>query len=421
MNSWQKKDHKYIWHPYTQMKDCEKLPPLVIEKARGIKLFDDKGNYYYDTISSWWCNLHGHAHPKINAAIKKQLKTLDHVLLAGVTHKPVIQLAEKLVAIAPKSLKKVFFSDNGSTAVESALKISFQYWQNVGKKKKQKFVALDLAYHGDTMGSMSVSGVDLFNKVFSPLFFKSFKVPTPHRKTSYLACLKALEKLLKTKHQEIAALILEPLVMGAAGMIMYPKEYLSSAAKLARKYNVHLILDEVATGFGRTGKMFACQHANVLPDIMCLSKGLTAGYLPMGATLVTDKIYQAFYSATDKHKTFYHGHTYTGNPLACAAALASLEVFRQEKVLSRVSKLLPFFHQELEKFRDLDVVADVRYLGLIGVLELKSNRALEIYQRGLKKHLLLRPLGNVVYFFFPLCINKSEIKQILESARQIFE
>ena len=303
MNTWLKKDLKYNWHPYTQMKDCRRFPPILIEKAKGIRLYDNKGKVYYDTISSWWCNVHGHNHPEIKKAINNQLKKLDHILFAGFTHKPAIELAEKLVSITPSNLTKVFYSDNGSAAVETALKMSFQYWQNIGRKKKTKFLSLDSAYHGDTVGAMSVSGVDLFNKAFSPLFFKSFKAPSPYcyrcpvggdKSTCSIECINSLEAILKKKSKEIAALILEPMVMAAGGMIIYPHTYLKGAARLAKKYNIHLILDEVASGFGRTGKMFACEHAKVKPDFICLSKGITSGYLPFAATLTTSKIYNVF-------------------------------------------------------------------------------------------------------------------------------
>lgn len=446
-NKWVKKDLQYNWHPYTQMKDCETVPPIFITKAKGIKLFDADGNFYYDTISSWWCNIHGHNHPKIKAAVKKQLDKLDHVLFAGFTHEGAIQLAEELIKITPKNLKKVFYADNGSTAVETALKMSFQYWQNVGRHEKTKFISLDAGYHGDTVGAMSVSGVDLFNEAFSPLFFHSFKVPTPNcyccpagqnklspplerattKPNCKLECLRQLETLLQHKNHEIAAIILEPLVMGAAGMIIYPKEYLLKVAALAKKYNVHLILDEVATGFGRTGKMFAVEHAGsdtVQPDFMCLSKGLTTGTLPMGATLTTEKIYQAFYADYERRKTFYHGHTYTANPIVCAAALASLAIFKKEKTLARAQKLIAVFHQALKKFADLPTVGDVRTLGMIGAIELikdnsKKRIGLEIYQRGLKENILLRPLGNVIYFFLPLCITEKEIKLVTGKAHKI--
>ena len=432
------KDLKFIWHPYTQMKDCQNAPPVLIEKARGIKLYDTNGNFYYDTISSWWCNIHGHNHPKIKKAIKKQLDSLEHVLFAGFTHKPAILLAEKLISIAPGNLTRVFFSDDGSTAVEVALKMSFQYWQNIGVNKKIKFVSLDNGYHGDTIGTMSVSGVDLFNKVFSPLFYSSFKAPSPYcyrcpinkdRISCNIDCIGPLEKILKEKSSEIAAVILEPLVMCAGGMIVYPKEYLAKAASLAKRFNVHLILDEVATGFGRTGKMFACEYVeNLLPDFLCLSKGITAGYLPLGATLTTDKIYQAFYADYKEKKTFFHGHTFTANPLACAAALASLEIFEEENVMERVRKILPFFHKTMEEFKDLPIVGDVRYLGLIAALELVKDKktkqgftfeekvGFEIFRQGLKRNLLLRPLGSIVYFFLPLCIKKKELRDILDRA-----
>lgn len=423
MDKWIKKDLKYNWHPYTQMKDCRSLPPILIEKARGVKLYDNKGNFYYDTISSWWCNVHGHNHPKIKTAIKKQLDQLEHVLFAGFTHKPAILLAEKLISISPMNLKRVFFSDNGSTAVETALKLSFQYWQNIGKKRKTKFVSLDYGYHGDTIGTMSVSGVDLFNEIFNPLFFHSFKAPAPYcyqcpigkkRANCNIDCIEPLEKILKKRHHRIAALILEPLVMAAGGMIIYPKEYLKKVSELTQKYNIHLILDEVATGFGRTGKMFACEHVNAKPDFMCLSKGITSGYLPLGATLTTENIYKAFYADSDRRKTFYHGHTYTANPLACAAALASLRVFEEEDTLRNIEKQSSVFHKELEKFRILDIVRDVRYIGMIGAIELlKKEMGLKIYEEGLERHVILRPLGNIIYLYLPLCIKRKELKFIL--------
>ena len=434
MVDWIKRDLKYNWHPYTQMKDCGEFPPILIEKARGAKLFDNRGNFYYDTISSWWCNVHGHNHPKIKKAIKRQLDKLEHILFAGFTHKGAILLAEKLVSVAPKNLTKVFFSDNGSTAVETALKMSFQYWQNIGKKKKTRFVSLKKGYHGDTVGAMSVSGIDLFSKVFSPLVFSSFKADSPYcyrcpegkeKAGCSIECIKSLEAILEAGHRKIAAIILEPLVMAAGGMIIYPKEYLKKASLLAKKYGVHLILDEVATGFGRTGKMFASEHAKVEPDFMCLSKGLTAGYLPMGATLTTEKVYQAFYADYDKGKTFFHGHTFTANPIAVSAALASLAVFEEENTLRKIKTLIPVFHRGLAKLKNLSIVGDVRCIGMIGAVELVKNKqtkepfgpnekiGLKIYKEGLKRNIILRPLGNVIYLYLPLCVKKSELKFIL--------
>ncbi len=438
MDKWLKKDLKFIWHPYTQMKESRENPAILIKRAKGIKLYDEQGNFYYDTVSSWWCNTHGHNHPRINRAIKRQLDLLEHVLFAGFSHKPAIRLAEKLISIAPGNLSKVFFSDNGSTSVEVALKMSFQYWQNTGKAGKTKFISLDYGYHGDTVGTMSVSGVDLFNKIFSPLFFASLKIPSPYcyrcpmdrtRDNCRLECIKPLERLLKNKAGQVCAIILEPLVMAAGGMIIYPREYLSRVAGLARKYNVHLILDEVATGFGRTGKMFACEHIdNIKPDFICLSKGVTAGYLPLGVTLTTDKIYKGFLADYRENKTFYHGHTYTGNPVICSAALASLEVFEKEKTLARLAEIIPLFYRGLEKFRELPLVGDVRYLGLIGAIELvkdkrtkrpfdfKERIGLKVYKLGLKNKLILRPLGNIIYLFPPLSIKKNELQNILNRA-----
>jgi len=436
MKDWLKSDLKYIWHPYTQAKEALRLPPVLIERAKGIKLYDSKGNFYYDTISSWWCNVHGHNHPRIKEAIKKQVDILEHVLFAGFTHKPAIELADKLIALTKHKFNRVFFSDNGSTSVEVALKMSFQYWHNLGNKKKTKFVSLDYGYHGDTIGAMSVSGLDLFNQVFSPLLYPVYKVPSPYcyrcpmkkeRSTCAIDCIKPLEKLLKEKHAEICAMIIEPLVMGAAGMIIYPKEYLKQVADLAKKYKIHLILDEVAVGFGRTGLMFAYEHVpKIKADFLCLSKGITSGYLPLAVTLTTQEIFWAFYGDYEKRKTFFHGHTYTANPVACSAGLASLKIFKEEKTMQKLSKLVPFFHRGLEKFRDLDLVGDVRHIGFIAAMELvkdkktkkgfglKRRMGLEVYRRALKENLVLRPLGDVIYLFLPLCTSKAQIKDILE-------
>ena len=434
MDKWIEKDLKYLWHPYTQMKDCLTSPPILIEKADGIKLYDADGNFYYDTIASWWCNVHGHNHPKIKAAIAKQLDSLEHVLFAGFTHKPAIRLAEKLVSITPVNLTKVFFSDNGSTAIETALKMSFQYWANSGKKGKTKFVSLDLAYHGDTVGAMSLGGDTIFNQRFAPLLFETFKAASPYcfrcpmNKQKYncnIDCLGSLEEILEKHNAEIAAVIAEPLIMGAAGMLVYPAEYLTRAGRLAKKYDVHFVADEVAVGFGRTGKMFACEHADIEPDFMCLSKGITSGTLPFAAVLTTDEVYQAFYDDYEKQKTFYHGHTYTANPVGCAAALASLEIFEQEKTLEKINALLGGFHAQMEKFRNLTLVGDVRYCGMVGAVELVEDKKTKkpfdaaerisrrVFEAGLKENLILRPLGSVIYLCPPLCVTKTELDDIL--------
>lgn len=435
MDDWIEKDKKYLWHPNTQMYDFKTLPPTMIERARGIKLYDDKGNFYYDTISSWWCNVHGHNHPRIKAAIKKQLNTLEHVLFAAITHRPAITLAEKLIHITPENLTRVFFSDNGSTAVETALKMSFQYWQNVDQKEKVQFVSLDRGYHGDTVGAMSVGGIDFFNEVFKPLCFTSIKVPSPYcyrcpMGKEYpqcdIECAKALEAILKNNSHRISAMILEPLVMGAGGMIIYPKEYLARVRELTREYNIHLIADEVAVGFGRTGKMFACEHVKVQPDFMCLSKGINSGYMPLGATLTTEEIYQAFYADYREKKTFNHGHTYSANPISCSAAIASLDLFQEEDTLNRMETMIPLFREGIERMKELSYVGDVRSIGMIGAMELVRDKesktpfnfgermGFEVYKKGLAKNLLLRPLGDVIYLFLPLCIKKKELETILD-------
>lgn len=442
MANWIEKDLKYLWHPYTQAKDYESLPPVLIERAEGIKLYDSKGNFYYDTISSWWCNVHGHNHPKIKQAVKDQLDSLEHVLFAGFTHRPAITFAQKLCSLAPPNLTKVFYSDNGSTAVETALKMSFQYWQNIGQKHKTKFVSLDMAYHGDTVGAMSVAGETAFNSVFAPLLFEGFKVPSPYcyrcpmgkkKQSCDIDCIRPLEDVLKKHNDRIAAIILEPLLMGAAGILVYPAEYLKKAAELAAEFNVHLIADEVATGFGRTGSMFACEKAEVQPDFMCLSKGITSGTLPFAATVTTDEIYNAFYAHYEKQKTFYHGHTYSANPLGCVAAIASLEIFEQEKTLEKLQPLIALLHCEMEKFRDLPFVGDVRCIGMIAAVELVKDKETaepfemsrrigkQVFEAGLKENLILRPLGNVIYLFLPLCIKRKELDEILSVMFKVIE
>ncbi len=434
--NWNLRDLRRVWHPFTQMKDCVKQPNILVKKARGIRLYDDQGRFYYDTISSWWCNVHGHNKGRINRAIKRQLNEFEHVLFAGFTHKPAIELAEKLISISHPNLGKAFFSDNGSTAVEVAMKMSLQYRKNIGEKHRTFFVGLDHGYHGDTVGAMSVGGPSLFNRHFQDLFFSTYRVASPYcyrcpvkaRPGSCgTQCAGALQKLFEKHAGRITALVLEPLVLAAGGMIVYPKEYLETAGRLCRQYGVHLILDEVATGFGRTGTMFAYELApSVRPDFVCLSKGLTAGYLPMAATLTSPTIYRAFYGDYGQLKTFFHGHTFTANPLAVAAALESLKIFEEEQTLQRIGPVVKALHNGLDRFGDLPIVGDIRKLGMIGALELVKDRktkkpfpfkrriGYEIYCQGLKQNLVLRPLGNVVYFFLPLCASPRDIKDILD-------
>ncbi|KJJ84757.1 adenosylmethionine-8-amino-7-oxononanoate aminotransferase [Candidatus Omnitrophus magneticus] len=435
------RDINSIWHPYTQMKDLEKFPPVLIEKAIGAKLFASDGKFYYDTISSWWCNIHGHCHPGVMGAIREQTEKLDHVIFAGFTHAPAIELAEELLKIAPRNLKKVFFSDNGSTAVEVAMKMSFQYWKNIGLPEKENFLSLDSAYHGDTIGAMSVSGNSIFNNIFKPLLFGSFKAKTPYcyrcpfsKKYGECSfeCLKDAENIIKLHFRKIAAVILEPMVLCAGGMIVYPKEYLKGIEELCRKYDIHLIADEVATGFARTGKMFAVNHAEVNPDFMCLSKGITSGSLSLGATLTTPKIFNAFYDDYEKMKTFYHGHTHTANPIACSSAVKSIKLFSEEntlKKIERINRKMSVFLSNVKKM--ISIVGDTREIGLIGAIELVKNRntkehflfeeriGFKIYNMGLEKNILLRPLGNVIYFFLPACLEDDELDYIFSASYDI--
>ncbi len=436
---WQRRDLRVSWHPYTQMRECVSDPPLRIVRARGLKLYDARGTWYDDAIASWWSSVHGHCHPAITRAIAAQAKQLDHVLFAGFTHDGAVALAEELLRLAPRQLRRVFFSDDGSTAVEVALKLSLQYWQLTGARRKTKFVALDAAYHGDTAGTMSVGGVSRFTAPFAPLCVPQYRVPAPYcyrcpcRQTypvCRLACLQPLEKLLRAKHRQIAGLIIEPLICAAGGMIIYPPAYLQGAARLCRQYDVHLIADEVATGFGRTGTMFAVEQARgVRPDFLCLAKGLTGGTLTLGATLTTARVYRAFLGGRDK--TFYHGHTFTANPIACAAALASLRLFRTEQTLRRAVKVQRLLRATVPRFRALPLVGDVRVLGSIFVCELVSDKTTKqppintvaltraIRRAGLQRHLALRPLGNLVYLWLPLSATEREVRRILDCLHDI--
>lgn len=432
----QKLDAAYLWHPFTQMKDYCRSAPLVIERGKGIYIYDIEGNKYMDGVSSLWVTVHGHRKKKIDDAIIRQVRTICHSTLLGLSNVPAIKLAEKLVRVAPRGLTKVFYSDNGSTAVESALKIAFQYWQqkSPAARKKKKFVSLTNAYHGDTIGSVSVGGIGLFHQTYGPLLFKTFKAKSPYcyrcpLKRAYpacsLECLSALENVLKKHHAEIAALIIEPMVQGAAGMLVFPKGYLRAARDLCTRYNVLFIADEVAVSFGRTGKMFACEHEHVRPDILALAKGITGGTLPLAATLVTDEIYKAFLGEVHELKTFYHGHTYTGNPVACAAAIASLEVFEEEQVLAGLQPKIKLLKDGLKKFRSLGHVGDVRQCGFMVGIELVENtenkKPYPVEQRighrvileARKRGLIIRPLGDVIVLMPPLSISMKELKALL--------
>src|SRR3989344_3715954 len=432
-------DKKHIWHPFTQMRDWAKNDQLVIERGEGVYLYDTDGNKYIDGASSLWVTVHGHNKRELNNAIKQQLNKIAHSTLLGLGNIPSIELAEKLVKIAPKGLTKVFYSDNGSTAVEIALKMAFQYWKQTRPKTqdprpKTKFVSFTGAYHGDTFGSMSVGEIDTFVEKYKPLLFPTYKAYYPYcyrcpidktYPSCKIACIKKFEDILRKYHREIAACIIEPIVQGAAGMIVAPHGFLQKVKGLCTRYNILLIADEVATGFGRTGKLFACEHEDVTPDFLCLAKGITGGYLPLAATLTTEKIYKAFLGEYEELKTFFHGHTYTGNPLGCAAAIANLNIFKNEKTLQKLQPKIKLLSELLAGFKDLPHVGDVRQKGLIAGIELVRNkRTKEPFQteerighkvctEARKYGLIIRPLGNVIVIMPPLSITTAELQKIM--------
>ena len=416
------RDLEVIWHPCTQMKDHESLPLIPIKSGKGVYLYDFEGNSYIDAISSWWVNLFGHANPRINKKIKAQIDTLEHVLLAGFTHEPAIELARALVDITPCTLRKVFYVDNGSSAVEAALKMSYHYHRNQGSERSL-FLSLTNSYHGETIGALSVGDVALYKETYEPLLIANIQVPVPVDQSPEAAqdALKVLESVLKEKGEKIAAMIVEPLIQGAGGMHMYHPDYLRGARALTNQHGIHLIADEIMTGFGRTGKMFACEHAEISPDFMTLSKGLTGGYLPLSVVMTTDEVYSAFYCDYNEYKAFLHSHSYTGNPLACTAALASLEIFRQDEVLTHNVKKSAYIAQRLQRFKMLENVKEVRQQGMVAAVELAGYDPLErvglkIYEYGLLHGVLLRPLGNVIYFMPPYIITEEEIDEMIDAA-----
>ena len=416
------RDLEVIWHPCTQMKDHETLPLIPVASAKGVYLYDFDGNKYIDAVSSWWVNLFGHSNPYINEKIKEQLDTLEHVLLAGFTHKPAIELAHKLVNITPQALQKVFYVDNGSSAVEAALKMSYHYHLNRGKRKPV-FRSLTKSYHGETIGALSVGDVSLYKETYEQLLIQNMQVSVPCNQSQEAAqtALYDLEKVLKADADKIAALIVEPLIQGAGSMHMYHPDYLEGARRLTKAYDVHLIADEIMTGFGRTGRMFACEHANISPDFMTLSKGLTGGYLPLSVVMTTDEIYQAFYCDYNEHKAFLHSHSYTGNPLACVAALATLDIFEKSDVLGENRKKSDYIKEKLKRFDTLENVKEVRQQGMVTAIELEGYQAserigLKVYTYALKQGVLLRPLGNVIYFMPPYIITYEEIDTMISVA-----
>jgi adenosylmethionine---8-amino-7-oxononanoate aminotransferase len=410
-------DHRYIWHPFTQQQGWVEEEPVIIESAEGTTLTDTEGRRYIDGVSSLWCNVHGHRHPKIDAAIEEQLGRVAHTTMLGLSHKPAIELAKRLVEIAPPGLSRVFYSDSGSTATEIALKIAFQYWAQNGQRRT-KFITLKDAYHGDTLGSVSAGGIELFHETYRPLLFETLKAQPGD--------LAQMERLLAENEDEVAAVMIEPLVQGAAGMLMHPPGYLGAVRRLCDRYGVLLICDEVATGFGRTGTMFACEQEEVAPDLMCVAKGITGGYLPLAATFTTERIYEGFLGRHDEYRTFFHGHTYTGNPLACAAAIASLDVFQEERTLECLQAKIDLLTRLLEPIAQLPDVAEVRQRGFMVGIELDGfdaagrighRVALEARARGA----IIRPLGDVIVLMPPLSIDGAELQRLVAITRQAIE
>jgi len=417
----------HIWHPYTQ--ESLDPEPIRIKKAEGVYLYTEDGRRILDAISSWWVNLHGHAHPRISAAIGKQAEELEHVIFAGFTHEPAEQLACKLQNITPRGLSHIFFSDNGSTAVEVALKMAVQYWKNRGEGQRKNIIALDHAYHGDTVGAMSVSADSSFTEAFDDMRFNVQRAHSAYcyrcpvglkRESCSIECVTSIQTLLEQQEGTVAAVILEPLLQGAGGMIIHPPEFLERIGQLCREHGVLLIADEVFTGFGRTGAMFASDLAGVRPDIMCISKGLTGGFLPFAATLCSEEVYAAFL-APDRMHTFFHGHSYAGNPLGCAAALANLEIFESEPVFDRIRTIEGIHRERLPLLGESALVGDTRMLGTVAALELKTEdpgylsevRPL-LYDFFLSRDVLLRPLGNVIYILPPYVIQPDQLHYIYD-------
>ncbi|EHK70106.1 adenosylmethionine--8-amino-7-oxononanoate transaminase [Pseudomonas psychrotolerans L19] len=438
-HDWMRRDLEVLWHPCTQMKDHEQLPVIPIRRGEGVWLEDFDGRRYLDAVSSWWVNVFGHANPRINDRIKAQVDQLEHVILAGFSHQPVIELSERLVALTPAGLDRVFYADNGSSCIEVALKMSYHYWRNVGQPDKRRFVTLTNSYHGETVAAMSVGDVALFTETYQGLLLDTLKVPSPdcylrpegmgweeHSRQMFAH----MERTLAEHHQSVAAVIVEPLIQGATGMRMYHPVYLRLLREACDRYGVHLIHDEIAVGFGRTGTMFACEQAGIRPDFLCLSKALTGGYLPLAACLTTDAVYQAFYDDYHTLRAFLHSHSYTGNPLACAAALATLDIFAQDDVIEANKPLARRMAEATAHLAEHPQVGEVRQTGMALAIEMTADKArrtpypwqerrgLAVYQHALSRGALLRPLGNVVYFLPPYVITPEQIDFLAEVASE---
>jgi len=415
-------DLEHIWHPCTQMKDYEKLPLIPIKKGKGVYLFDYKDNKYIDSISSWWVNIFGHSNSYINKKLKEQVDELEHVILTCFTHEPIVKLSKRLVELTPKGLNRVFYADNGSSAVEVALKMSFQYHKNRGELRPY-FLSLKNGYHGETIGALSVSDVGLYKDTFAPLLLQTIQttVPKDQSEEESRKAIDNLEDILKQRANEISGFILEPLIQCAGSMHMYSPLYLKLAKELCDRYKIHLIADEIAVGFGRTGSMFACEQAKITPDFMTLSKGLTGGYLPLSCTLTTDKIYDAFYCDYSENMAFLHSHSYTGNPLACSVANATLDIFSEDDTINENKKKIDYIAKKLEKFKNLTNIENIRQTGMVAAFDIKGYEpkeriGLKVFDYALKKGVFLRPLGNVVYFMPPYIITYEEIDIMIDVA-----
>jgi adenosylmethionine---8-amino-7-oxononanoate aminotransferase len=423
-----------IWHPYTHA--SLDPPPIEIERAEGVYLYTADGRRLIDAISSWWVTLHGHAHPRIAAAIAEQAKRLEQVIFAGFTHPPAEELAARLGEVLPSSQCYIFFSDDGSTAVEVALKMAVQFWRNAGEPGKNQIIALEHAYHGDTVGAMSVSADSSFTAAFKPMLFpvwrahsaSCFRCPVGMRRDSCsIECVNRIQELLEEHSGEVAAVIVEPLLQGAGGMIVHPPEFLQRIRELTSRFGALLIADEVLTGFGRCGRMFACDCAGIKPDIMCLSKGLTGGFMPLGATIATKRIFDAF-TAPDRRHTLFHGHSYTANPLACAAAIANLQIFHEEPVFDRIASIAQAHQEQARRFRQHPAVGDVRVIGTVAALELRADDAgylsqlgPKLYRAFLERGVLLRPLGNVIYVLPPYAITPDELRSVYDVIEEVIQ
>lgn len=433
------RDLSVLWHPCTQMKDHERLPPIPIKRGHGVWLEDFDGKRYLDAVSSWWVNLFGHNNPHINQAIRRQLESLEHVILAGFTHEPVVELSEKLVNLLPGGLSRCFYADNGSAAVEIALKMSFHCWRNRGEHKKTKFIALSNSYHGETLGALAVGDVELYKQTYRPLLMDVIAVPSPdcfHKlpgvtdREHSIKMFEPMRRALEQSHKEVCAVIVEPLVQCAGYMRMYHPVYLEMLRKACDEYGVHLIADEIATGFGRTGAMFACEQAGIAPDFICLAKGLTGGYLPLSVVVTTEEIYRAFYDDYATLKAFLHSHSYTGNALACSAALATLELFAQNDVIAANRKTAERMWAAVAHLTEHPHIAEIRQHGMILAIEMvqdkkkrtpypwQQRRGLKVYEHALRHEVLLRPLGNVIYFMPPYIIKPGEIDHLAKVAAE---